>query len=544
MLRPYQEETVTGIREKLLLKHDRSVLAQAPTGTGKTAIFSEILSRLSSNNKRAWVIVPRKELVNQSSESLTKWKTPHGIIAPGYYESGAYNIHVVSKDTLIRRYEKIKYFPDFIFFDEGHLFLDRQIEIAGRYNQAQIIGFTATPERLDGRGLSTASGGIYDSMIESYSIPWFTEHDYLVPLWYCKPPPIRGIEKLHKRGIDVDANEFENLLESYDIYGDVIEQYRKHGHNRPALVFCRNVKSAYTTAEKFRQAGYNFYCIEGNMSHKERRTLLKALELGKIHGLTNCEIATYGLDIPRVEVGICLRPTFSRALYMQMIGRIIRPWECNEYQKTHAIFIDHVNNVLEHSETGYPGLPLHHIPHIEWNFNGVKKRKRSSIDEDEAAMKYCTVCNIYFDGLICPNCGAEKKKRAETKLDQINVDLEVVKPQKLNERPEEERREFIDKINHEIRDFKEGQTTGKILPGPVGKLLELAVQLDRSVMWVYWRLTAEDRETVNIPLLHEMARQKGYKKGWAWHQQKKVKEQMKRNKKEIEEAAEVAGLFG
>ena len=538
-LRPYQEELVSAASEALFKKNHRSVLLQAPTGTGKTAIFSDILSKLSAKKKKAWVIVPRKEILSQASQSLLRWKTNHGIIAPGRHETGAYDVHVVSGDTLIRRYDKIKNFPDYIIFDEAHIFLDRQLEIAEKFNQARFIGFTATPERMDGRGLSKSAGGIYDSMVESYSIPWFTERDYLVPLWYYKPP-IEGIDKLHLKGTETDAGELDELLEKYKVYGEVIEHYRLHADKKPALVFCRDVKSAYKTAEKFRQAGYEFYCIEGKMSDKERRGLLDGLRTGRIHGLTNCEIATYGLDIPRVEVGICLRPTLSRELYMQMIGRIIRPYT----GKDKAIFIDHVNNVYEHQEEAYPGVPLHHVPHIKWNFDGTEKRKRRKKDEEELSLKYCPSCSMYFEGATCPYCGAAARQRTEKKQEQINVSLQVVVPQKLEERPPDERREFIDKINAAAREFYSGADDGKILPGPVGEMLKLAEHLGRPVLWVYWKLSTKNKHTVNVSLLSEIARQKNYKKGWVFFQKGEIAKKIRTQKAEIEEAATEAGLFG
>jgi superfamily II DNA or RNA helicase len=538
MLRPYQTDAITQTRESL--KTNRAVVIQMPTGAGKTAVVSEICSLIQKNKKRAWFMVPRTELLQQGSSHLSAWKVPHGIIAPNKNESRAYSVHVVSKDTLIRRYDKIKNHPDVIFIDECHIALDRQKEIAENFPNAKIIGMSATPERLDGRGLSE----LYDDLIPGPSIPWLMEHGYLSGLRYFAPK-IEGLENLHKKGTDVDADELDELLTKRQIYGDAIKYYKKYADGKPALIFCRNVKSAYETAERFSNAGYKFFCIEGKMKDSERRRLLKALKTGEIHGLTNCEIATYGLDIPRVEVGICLRPTMSRALYFQMVGRVLRPSE----GKTDAIFLDHVNNVYEHIEPNYPEVPPFFAPSIEWNFHGKDKRKKilcntcqkSSIKNAckkdtigraqrcgeyepiaDISLKMCPECFMYYKGPICKNCGCEAEKRRQAELEEVEAELKEMTPVKLAERPPEERREFVDAINSATREFNEQAKQGHILPGPVGEMLAIAEKLDRNPLWVYHKLTEETRISVNVPLLHEIGRQKGYKPGWARFQQRNL----------------------
>jgi superfamily II DNA or RNA helicase len=120
-LRDYQVQCVDKTRVLLFRQGKRSVVLQSPTGSGKTCIVSKIISLIFQNKKRAWFVVPRKELVKQSSESLTKWHVPHGKIDASSKESRAYKVHVVSLQTLMRRLEKIKEFPSVIFIDECHL---------------------------------------------------------------------------------------------------------------------------------------------------------------------------------------------------------------------------------------------------------------------------------------------------------------------------------------------------------------------------------------------------------------------------------------
>lgn len=549
MLRPYQQDAFSNARSAAA-KYDR-ILVQGATGSGKTVVVSAITSSAAKRGYRVWFIVPRTELLNQAAKHFVKWDIAHSQIAAGKNESRVFKIHIVSKDTLIRRWDKIKNWPNLIMIDEAHINYKFQIDLIKRAPpRTKIIGFSATPERLDGLGLSD----IYQSLIPGPSIPWLTEHDYLSPLRYFAPP-VEGIENLHKRGTDVDADELDELLEKNKIYGKVIGHYEKWGsvkkqtisttsgmthsnnnYNRgkPALFFLRSVKAAYDMADKFQAKGYKFFCVEGKMKGSERKRLIDGLTNGQIDGLTSCDILTYGFDCPRVEYGASLRPTMSRALYFQMVGRILRPFEDKKtgYKKEEALFFDHVNLINEHYDPEHPGVPMFYLDNIEWNFEGKKKRKKLEKPDISRSCPYidfmychrqrCEGCKHHPDGQI------DFQMQQEEKIIDIQL-LEAQKPKPMNERPAEERREFIDNINQQIAEYTKAAEEGRILPGPVGKLLKIAKSLNRSIMWVYYTLsektcTPEEKQSkskaVNIPLLHEIARQMDLKPGWVWYKTK------------------------
>lgn len=586
MLRDYQSAEYTAVRAQTIT-HD-AVLAQLATGGGKTPIVSEITKSAYLKGRRVWFAAPRNELVGQASAHFTKWGVPHGIIAAGCEESRAYMVHVVSKDTLLRRLDRIKNWPDLLVFDECHIALDAQIKIIAAAALARaalglppmkIIGMTATPERLDGRGLSE----VYESIVYGPSIPWLTDRGFLSQLRYFAPP-IEGLDKIHRKGTEYDADELEALLEKRKVYGDVIGYYEKYGtvkhtsislpgqavirtnenyaKGKPALIFCRSVKSAYETAERFCKAGFNFHCIEGNLPPAELKTLIKALRDGKIDGLTNCDIATYGLDIPRIEYGASIRPTLSRALYFQKVGRILRPYEdaATGYKKEEALFFDHANLVQEHQLPEFPGIPLFYLDQIDWNFNGREKRAKAKADP--TGLRLCP----HLDYQYCekPSCsGCPLKDPAE--IDARKSGLEVVDA-KLEERhaplhfsdlQPEEKRDVQDRIGRAtdavmggMSVFEELPALGKhpkpeeilareaefkrLLSGPVGELLKIAAELGRSPMWVYFWLTEKEnakrnaegkpeRKTVNVTLVHEIGRQCGYKSGWSWFKIKELR---------------------
>lgn len=509
-LRPYQQEQVDGARH--VLARNRSVLLQSPTGSGKTVQFANITARTTANGHRTWIVVPRNELLKQASDHLAKYRVPHGLISVGTNESRAYKVHIVSKDTLIRRYEKIKNWPNLLIMDEAHLYLDRQIEIASHLpERSKIIGVTATPERLDGRGLSTASGGIYDEIVYGPTIAELIEMDYLSNMRYFCPPMLADIKELHRRGTEYNPDELEALLQRRKIYGGAIDHYRDYAHKKPALVFCRSVRAAAETAQRFCDSGYAFEHIEGQMSRKKQAALIDGMRTGRIQGLASCELATYGIDIPRLECIIMLRPTLSRTLYFQMIGRGLRP----SPGKADCVVLDHVGNLQEH---GHPLEPY------EWQFHGREKRT-SGEGVSRSVLHLCEVCFLYFEGDTCPNCGGMRKVRKRTDIEEVDGRLiEVKSPIEFKKRPPGEQREITDRINELIDACKlrpDGKGLYIIDESAVSELLIIAESLGHDAMWVYHRVSC-DMLAVNWPLLYAIAKVKGYKHGWPYYQAKEI----------------------
>lgn len=578
-LYPHQQRETNEARKKFRIINN--LLFQLATGGGKTAIDAELTFRAIERNFTCWFIVPRNELLNQASRHYIKWQIPHGIIGAGCKESKAFKAHIVSRQTLVRRYEKIKVWPDFLKIDEAHIAVERQKEIIEICNKerakigkkpAKIIGYTATPELLSGLGLHINGGGPYEDIVYGESIPSLTAMGYLSPLRYFKPPPPEGIENLHRRGTEFNPDELDNLLKKRKIYGDAIQHYKKsavikktaysfpgqpvnehqknYNKGKPALIFLRTVQAAYEMAEQFRNAGYQFFCIEGEMKKGKVKSLIQAHRDGKIDGLTGCDLPTYGLDIPRLEYGASLRPTLSRALYFQMVGRCLRPFEerkctncqkifygytCPEckaegnliYKKEESLFFDHVGLIDEHYHPDHPGIPLFYLEDIEWNFYGVKKRERMKkpdrsincpyIDYMLCAKKTCSGCKFLPGNAIA--------KTPEIKIINTNL-IEAEKPTAFSSRPPEEQKEFTERIAQNIREYKNNPDRG-----PVEKLLKIAEELNRSVLWVYHVLSEsrvspngqqDKNKAIDVQLLFMIARIKKYKSGWAYHTRKRL----------------------
>lgn len=510
ILRPYQKELYQKVRESF--RRNRSVFMQLHCGGGKTAIFSHMAASAKERGRRVWICLPRKELLDQASKTLSALGVPHGRIDAKTQESAAFSLHLVSSNTLIRRWDKIKKPPDFIIIDEGHLYFDRQVEIFDRYPGSKILAVSASPERLDGRGL----GDLYGDLVEGPSMAWMVEDGYLVPFRYFAPP-INGLDKVKRRGYEYDETDLAALLEARKVYGDAVSKYKQHADGKPALVFARSIKEAEKVAYKFETAGYNFLPISSETKGAERTRLIEALRDREIDGLVNCEVAVYGLDVPSIECLIMLRPTTSRALYTQMIGRGSR----TSAGKTECTVIDHVGLYQEF------GHPL--TPH-GWNFTGTKKRKRAP--DPNASLRLCPETFMYCTKPACTDCGNNKTGRKSRAEEIVDCELrEVPAPVELKNRAPEIRREFQDRLDAAIAAGREAylENPKKIRPGPIGDMIRIGRQLGMNPMWVYWKLAAESK-VVQVSLLHEIARQCDYKPGWAWWQKKDIETRLNRKR--------------
>jgi hypothetical protein len=186
--------------------------------------------------------------------------------------------------------------------------------------------------------------------------------------------------------------------------------------------------------------------------------------------------------------------------------------------KTDCIVLDHVGNLQEH------GHPL--VDHA-WLFDGKEKRGRRSGENQEVNIRLCPQADfIYCDKKTCVGCEHNTTGRKERKLTVVDVQLqEANNPVKLSHRQPHEKREIQDRINDCVETY--GRTGES---GPVADLLEIGEQIGRQPMWVY-HLLCKDMVTVNVPLLFEIQKIKGYKHGWAYFKRKELNEKLEDKKK-------------
>ena len=393
-LRDYQSRLVNCARESFL-SGNKSPLLVAPTGSGKTVMFTYMAQNAVQRRKRVCVLVHRRELLLQASNSLLSMGVEHGIIAPGYNRT-THAVQVASIQTLARRIRQDKLQFDLLIVDEAHHAAAGTWQtVREAFPLARLLGVTATPVRSDGKGLD----GVFDDLIIGPSVAELIAGGHLVKPVVYAPPIGFSLDGVRKRGGDFDQRDLSDKMDKPTITGDVIGHYRKLCSGKPAIAFCASVAHAEHVAAEFRAAGYRAKSVDGNTPPAERAAAIYDLGNGGLNVLTSCDIISEGTDIPSVSAAILLRPTMSLGLYIQQVGRALRPAQ----GKDRAIILDHVGNVLRH------GMP---DEDRDWTLDGTARTGKAAND-NVPAVRQCVKCYAaYKPQPVCPQCGHHEPIKA------------------------------------------------------------------------------------------------------------------------------------
>ena len=377
-LRPYQVDVLARSRAALAAG-SRNVLAVMPTGAGKTVTFAELAAQWPG---RVGIVAHRRELIRQASEKLGDLN--HGIIAPGFPGRAGARIQVGSVQTLGRRLDNLPRF-DLLIFDEAHHSVTGMFRnLRQSQPQAALFGVTATPERMDGRGLGEA----FDSLIVGPSIAELVALGHLSESVVYAPPAPPDMCGVRTLAGDYSPEELAAIMDQPCVIGDAAEHYFWHSPGQPAIVFCAGVAHAEHTAAAFRAEGWRAVAVHGGMSAAERDAAIGGLATGAVELLMSADLISEGVDIPSVSVVIQLRPTQSRGLNMQQVGRGMRPAP----GKRRLIVLDHAGNTLRH---GMPDADR------VWTLDSTKRR-----DKTAPAVRQCSGCFAMFaPAPACPQCG-------------------------------------------------------------------------------------------------------------------------------------------
>lgn len=413
-LRPYQEQLLEDIRASMRRGH-RRVLAVMPTGAGKGTTIAVMVSNAAERGHRVLILAHRAELIADLSQRIHGLGINHGVLAAGYREDLRQNVQVGSIQTVARRLDRIPT-PSMIIQDEAHHLVAGNMwgNVIARWPNAFLIGKTATPERLDSRGLGEGHGGYFTDMVLGPDAAWLTQEGFLVPARIFAPPGIdlSGIKRFDTRKGHQDA---EQRLRQGQAMGDAVTHYRRTiepHHNGTAIAFCVSVAHADAVADAFRAQGIAAAMLDGSMDRGQRRRLINDLGAGVLKVLTSCDIVSEGTDIPSVTGAILLRPTDSLGLHLQQVGRVLRPCP----GKAHAIVNDHVGNTLRH---GRPTDPR------DWSLEGRTKRGKRSAS-DALPVKVCPQCFAAMLSTVasCIDCGFDFPAAQRRELTVVDGDLQ------------------------------------------------------------------------------------------------------------------------
>ena len=414
-LRDYQSKAVEAVREAYRTG-SKAPLLVAPTGAGKTVIFSFITATAAAKGNRAMILVHRAELLTQTHKALVKMGVAHGLVASGRTPDPTQIVQVASVQTLIRRLDKFPP-PDLIIVDEAHHASAGSWQtIIKAYPNARLLGVTATPARLDGKGLSAS----FDRLINGPEVI-----DLIEQGWLCRPvyyaPSTVDMTGAKTTAGDWNKKEAEERTNKPKITGDAVTHYQRLCAGSPAVVFCVSVAHAQSVADAFNAAGYRAAVLDGTLSPEVRAARVAALSSGDLQIITSCDIISEGFDLPKVTAAILLRPTQSLSLHLQQIGRVLRPSE----NKPRAYILDHVGNCLRH---GFAEEPR------EWSLDGIKKKSKREKEDDLERYKQCPSCfAVHIPAPACPQCGHtyEAKPRTLEEVDgtltELTVDFEAMR---------------------------------------------------------------------------------------------------------------------
>ncbi len=467
-LRKYQFDLKNRVRESFR-SGCQAVLLQLPTGGGKTAIFSSIAEGTMARGNRVNIIVHRDCILQQAIKLLTDMGLPFGVIAPGHSMTGDL-IQLSSVYTLARRLGRVPA-PELIIIDEAHHARAGTWEAilgawtAGPTARSRVLGVTATPCRLDGNGLGKQAGGFFDNLICGPDVSELTAAGYLSPAVVYMPPSGLDLSGLHKRYGDFVESEIADRVDKPKITGSAIDHYRRYCEGAPAVAFCANVMHAEHVAAEFTSAGYPAASIDGKLPRGVIDRRLADLNTGALKVITSCMLISEGFDLPNCVCAIGLRPTLSLSLHLQQWGRVLRPAP----GKQAAVILDHVGNVYRH---GLPTDPRN------WTLAGTPKK---AAEEDQGPkLRQCEKCYAIFPRALdrCPQCGAPVIMSAH-EIKQVEGELVKFEAEK---RAAVEKREKRIEMGVLIRGYHDGYVD--------------AAELQSG--------------------LKEIARQRGYKPGWAW----------------------------
>lgn len=350
-LRDYQETALERVAEA----EERGVRRQlivAATGLGKTVMFTSLAQR---RGDRALVLVHRDELVNQAVAKLRElWPGVSVGVVKGAENRVRDHVVVASVQTLARPSRLAQLCAPFtdgmtllgkadpfglVIVDEAHhATADSYVTVlrglnAGEAGGPLLVGVTATPDRGDGHGLHS----VFSEVVSNHDMLWGIRAGYLSDLrgLSIKVPKFDVAELKVNRG-DYSQGQAGQMLDDAGAPALIVKAWKEHAAGRRTIVFTPTVAVAEHVAAAFARVGVRAAWLAGSTPMDERREMLRKFSDGELDVVANCAVLTEGYDNPAVDCVVVARPTKSRALYVQMIGRGTR----RHPDKDHCLVLD------------------------------------------------------------------------------------------------------------------------------------------------------------------------------------------------------------
>lgn len=403
-LRPYQVKVINDLYGKIN-QGAKSILLYAPTGAGKTIIVSMVIKHAVGRGRSVLFLVHREELVKQSIAALKKFEVEAGIIKAGWESNSALRVQIASVQTLNRRANAIEKL-DIVIIDECHTTsYYRSCKEILTGHTGIIIGVTATPWRTKkNEGLDE----YYEDIVKAPLPKSLIEQGYLVPPIYYAYPYI-DLTNVRTKAGEYDSGDLEVAVNTPKVNQHVVDEYKRLANGRRSIAFTVSVNHAKSLTETFIKNGISSESIEANTISSDRDIIFRNSELGVISNISSVGVLTEGFDATWISCILMVRPTQSRALNFQMIGRGLRI--CEDINKEDCIVLDFSRNYERH------GI-VQEIEDIEMDSPNHAK--------GQSPTKTCPECfKLLSLGVEeCPECGfkfdlKKDKKKAKEILDAL-----------------------------------------------------------------------------------------------------------------------------
>jgi superfamily II DNA or RNA helicase len=335
-------------------------------------------------------LCPSRELVFQGHERLIEHGLPAGIMMGDVKPKEGETVHVATVQTASRR-DLGKY--DLVVIDEAHKAVsDKCYEILDRYKGSKILGVTATPIRMDGRPLSKA----FDEMIIVSTVVDLIQEGYLVPFHVFAPatPPDLSNVGIDYGTRDYKVKDLDHVYSDKKLAGNIVETWQEKAHGRPTFCYCVSLAHAKSLTDRFVKAGVKAAMIEGSTGKGARQELFDRLVSRALTILVTVAVLIEGVDLPEVSCLIVARPTLSKGLWIQILGRGARPAK----NKRDCLVLDHADNTRKH---GFLEDPR------EWSLAKGDPHQGTAAQAHVEHSKRCPRCGrmIPIQAMECPGCG-------------------------------------------------------------------------------------------------------------------------------------------
>lgn len=423
VLRDYQTDGLDRTRDALrrlrAAQLAQRVLLVAPTGAGKTTIAAEMIRGAVARGGDVLFLAHRKELIDQCSERLDGASIDHEIIMASAGRAAFWaHVRVASVQTLARRMDRLPPATLIIVDEAHHARASTYGSILNAYPGVPVVGLTATPWRLDNKGL----GELFEDIVVVTTTRELIERGYLVPYtgFAYDIPDLSGVKK---REGDFATGDLELAMSKSKIVGNIVEQWQLHCSGKRTVLFAVSVAHSRELVARFTAVGVAAEHLDGSMGKQEREGILARFACGATTLVSNVNVLTEGFDLPAIEAVLLARPTLSLGLYLQMVGRGLRTWVGKDVCRIH----DHAGLIARH------GLP---DADRDYALAFDPKTAKSKL----APLRTCKACFAVFAGAParCPVCGEEIEQGGGRSVQEVDgeqvraVAIEQLRQQVLN----------------------------------------------------------------------------------------------------------------